>query len=150
MTDGQSSVTPSITSSFRLPQPPASVPPLQLVNKGVNWQRVEHAPSKRRDVEQSQIWDHGTDYVRVDDDKAHAWRCLYCFKNDFVLLAQDATSNSRRHLRPVHGVILNNATKRSREVFEEDDEPSDSPKVKGTYDSYKCEHFSVSSDSGHV
>jgi hypothetical protein len=132
MTDSQSTASPSISSSLHLLQPPASVPPQELFHKGQHWRRVEHAPSKRRGVEQSMIWDHGTDYVSVEEENTHAWRCLYCFKNHMISMKQDATSNARRHLRVTHGVNLDNARKRSRDIFEEtDSQLSNSPQIKG-------------------
>jgi hypothetical protein len=133
MTNSQSTTSQSL-SSIALPQPPpASVPPQGLVFKGRQWQRIEHAPTKRRGVEQSRIWEHGTDYSCLEEEDIHAWRCLYCFKNYLVVMKQDVTSNARRHLRIAHGISIDNAgtRKRSREEYEADSQLSNSPQIKG-------------------
>ena len=116
MADSQSiASSTAISSSLALPQPPpASVPPQQLYYKNRNWRRVEHAPNKRRGIDESAIWDHGTDYVAVDNDKLHAWRCLYCFKTHLNVLKHDATSNPLRHLRVTHGIGSTSTRKRKR------------------------------------
>jgi hypothetical protein len=68
-------------------------------------------------LNKSLIWDHGTDYVDVENANHYAWRRLYCFKNYLVSMKQDATSNTRRHLRVTHDINLDSVRKRSREVF---------------------------------
>ena len=135
MTDSQSIITPS-TSSFTLPTPPpASVAPQEFISKNQHWRRIEHQANKRRGLEQSKIWDHGTDYECVEDTNLHAWRCLYCLKNYLVVMkqGQDVTSNAWRHLRVTHSINLDNALsrKRSRDEFEEDCQPASGPQVKG-------------------
>ena len=138
MTDSQSVVTPSISSaSLVLPQPPlASVPPQELIYKHQRYHRIEHPPSKRRGLEQSQIWQHGTDYECVDNTNIHAWRCLYCFKDHLAVMKSglEVTTNARRHLRDAHSMNLDNARvrKRVREEDEEDEMPiAKAPQVKG-------------------
>ena len=70
MTSSQSITS---TSSLSLSQPPpGSVPLLELFHLKLQCVRIEHALSKRRGVEQSLIWDHGTDYLCVDDSNIHA------------------------------------------------------------------------------
>lgn len=132
MADSQSiASSTAISSSLALPQPPpASVPPQQLFCKGRNWQRVEHAPNKRRGVDESAIWDHGTDYVAVDNHKLHAWRCLYCFKTHLNVLKYDTTSNPLRHLRVTHAIDSASTRKRKRMIEDSDDEEQEQ-QVKG-------------------
>ena len=138
MTDSQSVITPSISSaSLVLPQPPpASIPPQELIYKHRRYRRIEHPPSKRRGLEQSQIWQHGTDYEYVDDTSIHGWRCLYCFKDHLAVMKPgiEVTTNARRHLRIVHSMNLDNARvrKRVREEDEEDEMPvAKAPQIKG-------------------
>ena len=138
MTDSQSVVTPSISSaSLVLPQPLlASVPPQELIYKHQRYRRIEHPPSKRRGLKQSQIWQHGTDYERVDNSDIHGWRCLYCFKDYLAVIkvGLEVTTNARRHLRDVHSMNLDNARvrKRVREENEEDEIPIvKAPQIKG-------------------
>jgi hypothetical protein len=139
MTDSQSIVTPSTSSAppLTLSQPPpANVPPQELMHKHQRFRRIEHRPSKRRGLEQSQIWEHGTDYECVDNADLHGWRCLYCFKGYLVVMKQgsDVTTNARRHLRNVHSMNLDNARtrKRGRDEYEEDEEPIvKAPQIRG-------------------
>ena len=138
MTDNLSVITPTVSSaSLVLPQPPpASVPPQELVYKHRRYHRIEHRPSKRRGVEQSQIWQHGTDYEDMEDTSIHAWRCLYCFKNYLAVMKPgvEVTTNARRHLRLVHSMNLDNARvrKRGREEDEDDEVPAaKAPQIRG-------------------
>lgn len=131
MTTSQSIVTPSTSSApprLSLPHPPpAGVAPQELVYKHQQFHRIEHAPSKRRGLEQSAIWEHGIDYECVEDAELHGWRCSYCFKSYFVVLklGSDVTTNARRHLLSIHSISLDNARKRKRdkEGYEEDEQP---------------------------
>jgi hypothetical protein len=138
MADSQS-FTPSISSAppLNLPQPPpASVAPHELVWKHQQFRLIEHRPSKRRGLEQSEIWNHGTDYECVDDAALHGWRCHYCFKNYVVVMKQgaDVTTNAHRHLRNAHSMNLDSvrSRKRKREDIEEEDKAIvTGPQVKG-------------------
>jgi hypothetical protein len=124
MTDSQLIASSTAISSLNLPQPPStSVPLYQLFNKGRNWRRVEHALNKRRGVDESTIWDHSTDYVAIDNEKLHAWRCLYCFKNHLHSMKYDLTSNALRHLRIKHGI--GSASTRKRKRVEEEFDSSE-------------------------
>ena len=116
MADSQSiASSTAIASSLHLPQPPlATIPPQELFCKGRSWRRVDHAPNKRRGVDESAIWDHGTDYVAADNDKLHAWRCLYCHKTHLNIMKHEATSNALRHLRVTHGIGSGSTRKRKR------------------------------------
>ena len=131
MTDSQSAASSTPISSLNLPQPPpASVPPQQLFNKGRHWRRVEHKPNRRRGVEESLIWDHSTDYVAVENDKLHAWRCLYCFKTHLSSMKHDSTSNALRHLLTKHGIGSKGTRKRKRDEASDSSEESDTLQVK--------------------
>ena len=88
--------------------------PQELFCKGRSWRRVDYAPNKRRGVDESAIWDHSTDYVAADNDKLHAWRCLYCHKTHLNIMKHEATSNALRHLRVTHGIGLGSTQKRKR------------------------------------
>ena len=138
MTDSQSIITPSTSSApLILPQPPpASVAPQELVWKHQLFRLIEHRASKRRGLEQSQIWDHGSDYEYVPNSDLHGWRCHYCFKNYLVVMKKgsDVTTNGHRHLRNTHSLYLDNVRswKRKREEEDEEDELAmRGPQVKG-------------------
>ena len=139
MTSSQSITS---TSSLSLSQPPpGSVPPLELFHLKLRWVRIEHAPSKRRGVEQSLIWDHGTDYLCVDDSNVHAWRCKYCYKDLLVVMKQESTTNVRRHLRQKHKLGFE-SKKRSREEFEEDNSSVQySPVIRGLVSTVNVDTF---------
>ena len=140
MTDSQS-IT-SISSLSLPPPPPVSVPPQELVYDKKRWVRIEHAPSKRRNVEQSAIWEHGTDYLCAEDGSVHAWRCKYCFKDVLVVMKQESTSNARRHLRQSHKLLLD-SKKRSREDFEGEEDVSvqNSPVIRGLISTVNVDTF---------
>jgi hypothetical protein len=95
-------------------------------------------------LNKSLIWDHGTDYVDVENANHYAWRRLYCFKNYLVSMKQDATSNTRRHLRVTHDINLDSVRKRSREVFNADlSESLNSHQDKGIMRSQIWTHFDI-------
>ena len=119
MTDSQSTTSTTISSHPR-PLAPAGVPPTRAFSRNRYWQRVEHAANRRRGIDESVIWEHGTEYEACDGDRIHAWRCLYCAPTHLVLLKFDSTSNSLRHLRTKHGIGGKSTRKRPR--VEEDDE----------------------------
>ena len=133
MDDTQSTTSTTISSHPR-PLVPAGVPPTRAYSLKRYWLRIEHAANKRRGVEESLIWEHGTEYQACDGDNVHAWRCLYCAPTHLVLLKHDSTSNSLRHLRLKHGIDNKPPRKRPR-VEEEDDlvveQEEDTPRVKG-------------------
>ena len=126
MTDSLSIGTPS-TSSISLSIPaPASVPPHELVFKNQHFRPIEHRASKRRGLEPSKIWEHGTDYECLDDASSHGWRYAYCFKNYLVVIKHgvDVTTNARRHLKLMHSIHLESARsrKRLREDIEDEED----------------------------
>ena len=139
MTDSQSIITPSTSSApLILSQPPpASVAPQELVWKHQLFRLIEHRPSKRRGLEQSQIWDHGSDYECVLNLDLYGWRCHYCFKNYLVVMKKgvDVTTNGYRHLRNAHSMNLESvrSRKRKREEYKEEEDESTmrGPQVKG-------------------
>ena len=140
MTDSQSIAS---ISSLSLPQPPpASIPPQELVYNKLRWVRIEHAATKRKNVEQSAVWEHGTDYLCVEDSDVHAWRCKYCFKDVLVVMKQEATTNALRHLRRAHKLLLD-SKKRSREEFEEEEVVSiqNSPLIRGLVSTVNVDTF---------
>ena len=119
MTNSQSTTSTTLSSHPR-PLAPAGVPPTRAHSRNRYWQRVEHAANRRRGIDESVIWEHGTEYEACDGDRVHAWRCLYCSPTHLVLLKFDSTSNSLRHLRTKHGIGSKSTRKRPR--VEEDDE----------------------------
>ena len=133
MEDSQSTTSTTLSSHPRAPVP-AGVPPTRIFALHRYWLRIEHAANKRRGVEESLIWEHGTEYTACDGDNVHAWRCLYCASTHLVLLKHDSTSNALRHLRLKHGIGGKPTRKRPR-VEEEDDivveQEEDAPRVKG-------------------
>jgi hypothetical protein len=105
-----------------------------LTWKGTEWIRVGHASNKRRGVAQSPIWQWGSDCINIADPSHHSWRCGLCIKHFLISSKQSANSNTLRHLRTVHDVILENssATKWSIEEVEEcvEEEVVEGPRVK--------------------
>ena len=134
MTNSQSVITSS--ASLVLSQPPVSVPPQELIHKHKRYRRIEHPSSKRRGLEQSQIWEHGIDYESVEDSDVYGWRCHYCFRDYLAVMkiGEEVTTNARRHLRNIHSMNLNNARvrKRVRKEDENDEMPVvKAPQIKG-------------------
>ena len=135
MTDSQSIITPSTSSApLILSQPPpASVAPQELMWRHQLFRLIEHPPSKRRGLEQSSIWDCGSDYECVSNSDLHAWRCHYCFKDYLVVIRKDqeVTTNAHRHLRNAHSMSLKNTRSRKRKREEEEEEEKDESVVRG-------------------
>src|ERR1700710_1861391 len=79
MTNTQSSLASTPFTSLA-PPPIGHGPPQELIFKNERWVLIDHAPSKRKNVSQSPIWEHGHDYVHAANSDTHAWRCSYCKK----------------------------------------------------------------------
>ena len=129
----------------------------RAVWKNQRWRRVAHAPSKRHGIDQSKIWDHGTDYECNEEANLHARRYSHCFKDYLIPMKQDTTSNARRHLRVSHSVHLDSVPtlKRSRGEYEAEDEVAKSPQVKAimtvvNIDTFRYYLTRLGCDSSHL
>ena len=87
----------------------------------------------------------GSDCINNADPSHHAWRCGLCIKHFLISSKQSTNSNTLRHLRTVHDVILenSNATKRSIEEVEErvEEEVVEGPRVKGLVHTVNMDTF---------
>jgi hypothetical protein len=87
--------------------------------------RADDDPSTRRNVPLSAIWQFGVRYVSLTNPKEVAWRCSQCHIDHVI--GGDLTSNARRHLRTMHGILADSANKKrvrdgDEEVEEEGEE----------------------------
>jgi hypothetical protein len=90
-------------------QPPV-VPPTEITYNNRDWILIEHPVNRNRNTRRSKAWDHGDDYIAVDNPEQHAWRCRHRKCNpgtSLIVLHSKSISPAVRHLRKKHGIIFN-------------------------------------------
>jgi hypothetical protein len=83
---------------------PAVSAPSEIAYKGRRWLRIDHAPNLAKNSAVSRIWDHGDEYIALEDTNIFAWRCRICA--NVVLLPRRGTYPALRHLKVVHQLLL--------------------------------------------
>jgi len=117
----------STLDGFLSTQPP---PPTRRVENrridGKTWFLVEHPGNIRRNSPRSRIWEHGGEYVDIQDpDGPHYWICDHC--DSIIKLARSQTRfNISRHLRNIHKIET------KREISEIEEEEQDITQVAQT------------------
>ena len=50
---------------------PPPVAPVEIVWKGRNWARIDHAPNRKKGSKVSRIWELGDEYIALNDPNLH-------------------------------------------------------------------------------
>ena len=105
----QSTISSSSLAELNPPIQPPGIPPAEIQYKGREWIRIDHRQNLKRGTTRSKAWDHGDEYVAVDDPDQHAWRCRNCADGNSLIILHGksaSTSPAARHLKKKHGILL--------------------------------------------
>src|ERR1700744_3970957 len=98
-----------------------------------------------KNVAQSLVWEHGSEFVRTTNSEDHAWRCSHC-KRDYLVIGSDSTSNARKHLKRVHGIVCDSVTGPKRARDEDEGEVSGARTSRALFNG-QCRHFPILFDT---
>jgi hypothetical protein len=108
--------TPSPAPSDARPQ--ARFRPTKRIH-GVEWLAIDHTANQKRGSKISGIWDHGGEYININNPGgAHRWICDLCNKD---LSLTGSTSNILRHLLKRHKIRVVEVDPEAQDLSDEEE-----------------------------
>ena len=103
----QATLSSSSLTELNPPIDPPGFPPSEIRYRNREFIRIDHPVNRKKNTRQSRAWDHGDNYIAVDDPDQHAWRCRICAGGDsLIILHSKSISPAVRHLKKKHGILL--------------------------------------------
>ena len=80
------------------------VPGTRLWYQGRQFEAIDHPANRRRNSKISVIWNFGFEYMLVDDQSKHFWRCGHCRGVELYAI-HDSSKSVLRHLKREHPTL---------------------------------------------